>query len=387
METVTAPDAVESLTAVSDDLPPALFGYAAMHVAMRRDAARLRVALEGGRGDGEALRRWWRLFSDVIVRHHQREDDLIWPMLAAVDPSFADDVVAMDADHAALDAAMEGLGRALVELGATPASHEVAMRAAATFADVLTGHLEREERAAFHRLTQHPQRWAEVERCIERGVRMRDAAFELPWMHDGLDLARSRRLWARVPRVARPLARLWWQPRYRRLVAAAGIGAAQPVGQVPWTGIAKPPSGTRGVRTPPRVVARLVKPALIRMHKRSGDRFRGFDVLYLTTVGARSGQLRTTPVARFDDGVGGWVVVASASGAARHPAWYHNAVAHPDRVRVEVGGRTVKVAVDQLEGDVRDRAWQDVVDRVPMFGEYSDKTDRQIPLLRLTPAT
>jgi hypothetical protein len=48
-------------------------------------------------------------------------------------------------------------------------------------------------------------------------------------------------------------------------------------------------------------------------HRRSGDRFRGSDLLYLTTVGARTGERRTNPVARFDDGRGGWLVVASPS--------------------------------------------------------------------------
>lgn len=156
-------------------------------------------------------------------------------------------------------------------------------------------------------------------------------------------------------------------------------------GQSPSGTIVKPPSGTRGVKAPPAALVRLITPALMRAHRRSGDRFRGFDVLYLSTVGARTGQPRTTPVARFDDGHGGWIVVASASGSARHPAWYHNVVAHPGDVRVEVGGRATRVRVEQLEGEARERAWADVAARVPLFGEYRSKTDRHIPLLRLTP--
>src|SRR4051812_33932846 len=89
--------------------------------------------------------------------------------------------------------------------------------------------------------------------------------------------------------------------------------------------IEKPPTGTRGGRKPPGFLGRILTPVMTRLHRRQGDRFRGMDLLYLTTVGAKSGQRRTTPVTRFDDG-DGWIVVASAGGTAQHPGWYHNVV-------------------------------------------------------------
>jgi deazaflavin-dependent oxidoreductase (nitroreductase family) len=51
--------------------------------------------------------------------------------------------------------------------------------------------------------------------------------------------------------------------------------------------------------------------------------------LLLTTAGARSGLARTTPV-NYTRAGQGYVVVASKSGAPRHPDWYHNLLAHPD---------------------------------------------------------
>jgi deazaflavin-dependent oxidoreductase (nitroreductase family) len=114
----------------------------------------------------------------------------------------------------------------------------------------------------------------------------------------------------------------------------------------------------------------------------------GKGLLYITTVGARSGRQRTNPVARFEDGQGGWYVVASAGGAARHPAWYHNLAAHPDQVWVQVGGMKRRVKVEQLSGDERSEVWEQVVvARVPNFGAYPQKTDREIPVLRLTPVS
>lgn len=149
--------------------------------------------------------------------------------------------------------------------------------------------------------------------------------------------------------------------------------------------VQKPPAGTRGARTPPRLLAKIMFPLMERIHRRSGDRFNGMDLLYLTTVGARSGERRTTPVARFDDGQGGWIIVASASGAARHPGWYHNIAAHPDEVWVEARGTKHRVTVEQLEGEMRDRVWGLITERAPNFKGYLEKTDRQLPVLRLTP--
>ena len=145
------------------------------------------------------------------------------------------------------------------------------------------------------------------------------------------------------------------------------------------------PGGTHGARTPPRPLLRILMPIMERVHRRKGDRFRGGDLLYLTTIGARTGQRRTNPVARFDDGHGGWLVVASFGGAAHHPGWYHNIAAHPDQVFAEVAGVTHRVEADQLAGPDYDAAWAFVTARSAGFRGYGDRTDRRIPVLRLVP--
>jgi hypothetical protein len=48
--------------------------------------------------------------------------------------------------------------------------------------------------------------------------------------------------------------------------------------------------------------------------------------------------------------------VASAAGAARNPAWYHNLAAHPDQVWIETAGRKAAVTAEQLHGAERDEA-------------------------------
>jgi deazaflavin-dependent oxidoreductase (nitroreductase family) len=121
-------------------------------------------------------------------------------------------------------------------------------------------------------------------------------------------------------------------------------------------------------------------------HRRSGDKFQGMDLLYLTTVGAKSGQKRQSTVGRFEDGEDAWLVVASAGGAAQNPAWYHNIAAHPDQVWIEFGGRQLRVNPIQLSGDAREHAWQRITQRQPRYAGYQTKTDRAIPVIRLARA-
>jgi deazaflavin-dependent oxidoreductase (nitroreductase family) len=131
----------------------------------------------------------------------------------------------------------------------------------------------------------------------------------------------------------------------------------------------------------------FVKNIMIKVHRRGGDRFMGMDLLYLTTVGAKTGQKRLSPVARFPDGDDAWLVVASNNGSARHPSWYHNLKAHPDQVWFEIAGRTVQATVEQLEGPRRDAAWQRITASQPRFAGYQRKTARVLPIVRLSCAS
>jgi deazaflavin-dependent oxidoreductase (nitroreductase family) len=112
----------------------------------------------------------------------------------------------------------------------------------------------------------------------------------------------------------------------------------------------------------------------------------GLDLLVLTTVGARSGQRRETVLGSFPDGEGGWLIAASFGGAVANPAWYHNLVAHPDQVQLQVDGRAFPATVTQLSGDERDAAWRRITTAQPRYAGYERATDRAIPVLRLTPA-
>ena len=106
-------------------------------------------------------------------------------------------------------------------------------------------------------------------------------------------------------------------------------------------------------------------------------------LLVLTSVGARTGQRRETILGSFPDGEKAWLVAASAAGATRNPACYHNLAAHPDRAQIAVGGKTFPVTVTQLSGAERDAAWQRIVAAQPQYAGFASKTSRVIPVIRL----
>ncbi len=114
-----------------------------------------------------------------------------------------------------------------------------------------------------------------------------------------------------------------------------------------------------------------------------GGRFRGSPVLLLTSTGRRSGQLRTTPLLHVVDG-DRKVVVASYLGAEHHPAWYHNLLAHPE-VTVQAGSSVQQMRAEVADPAERARLWSPLVAMYPTYDDYQAKTERQIPVVVLTP--
>jgi len=105
-----------------------------------------------------------------------------------------------------------------------------------------------------------------------------------------------------------------------------------------------PPSGTRGVNLRGFPIFRLFNRLSVWLYRRRSGGSGGRAGLLLTTKGARSGRERTVALSKFGDGEGRWLIVAALADAARHPAWFFNLAKHPDRVWVEVGRESFKVA-------------------------------------------
>ena len=135
------------------------------------------------------------------------------------------------------------------------------------------------------------------------------------------------------------------------------------------------------------MATKLITRTHIALYQRTGGklggRFRGAPVLLLTTTGRRSGQLRTTPLLHVVDG-NRKVVVASYAGAEHHPAWYHNLLAHPE-VTVQAGSSVQPMRAEVADSAERARLWPPLVAMYPTYDDYQAKTERQIPVVVLTP--
>lgn len=118
---------------------------------------------------------------------------------------------------------------------------------------------------------------------------------------------------------------------------------------------------------------------------RLGSTLNGAPLLLLITRGRRTGKPRTTPLARIEHG-GHLHVIASAGGADADPAWFRNLTAEP-RVGVQDGARRLTARAVVLNGAERDAVYAAAVEMMSGFGEYRRRTDRTIPVVRLTPTS
>lgn len=108
-------------------------------------------------------------------------------------------------------------------------------------------------------------------------------------------------------------------------------------------------------------------------------------MVVLSSTGARSGERRDIPLAYFTDG-DDVILIASNYGGGRHPAWYHNLIAHPE-CELHIGQRGGRFVAHEAEGLDRDRLYALAVERLNRVFELHEKRSgaRRIPVLRLTP--
>lgn len=108
----------------------------------------------------------------------------------------------------------------------------------------------------------------------------------------------------------------------------------------------------------------------------------GANILLLHTIGAKSGVERINPVEYFMDG-DRYVVIASASGVDRHPAWYYNLLTHPE-ISIEVGIEQVTVIAAETSEPERTKLYEHMETILHSFTEYKYMTSRVIPVFTLT---
>ena len=107
----------------------------------------------------------------------------------------------------------------------------------------------------------------------------------------------------------------------------------------------------------------------------------------LTVRGAKSGQLRRTPLACMPEGAEkdsgrSWLLIGSNFGRTGHPAWTANLLAHPD-AEVSWKGKDIPVRARLLAGEERDAAWKALLAFWPLYGTYQARVEREIRIFRI----
>ncbi len=118
---------------------------------------------------------------------------------------------------------------------------------------------------------------------------------------------------------------------------------------------------------------------------KDGTELKGRPVILLTTIGAKSGKIRKTPLMRVEH-EGEYAVVASLGGAPKNPVWYYNIKARP-QVELQDEGVTKDYSSREVFDDEKAAWWERAVATWPDYAEYQTKTDRQIPVFVLTPVS
>jgi deazaflavin-dependent oxidoreductase (nitroreductase family) len=118
------------------------------------------------------------------------------------------------------------------------------------------------------------------------------------------------------------------------------------------------------------------------VYKLTGGRVWGkvkeWDTCLVTMTGAKSGKRKTIPV-MYVPYNNGTIMVASLGGAPRHPTWYYNLVAHPD-IEVQYRSKKMKLRARQVSAEEKAQLWPTCVEHYPPYGDYQDRTDRDIPV-------
>lgn len=136
-----------------------------------------------------------------------------------------------------------------------------------------------------------------------------------------------------------------------------------------------------------RPVTRTVSTLHAAAYRATGGRAqnRKYPTMLLTVVGRKSGKLRTVPLIYLRDGER-FVIAAAYSGSDTDPTWWRNLQANP-AAEILVNGSTLRVVAAQADAAERPELWRRLEQMYPYFTDYQRRTDRQIPVIVLTPAT
>jgi deazaflavin-dependent oxidoreductase (nitroreductase family) len=115
----------------------------------------------------------------------------------------------------------------------------------------------------------------------------------------------------------------------------------------------------------------------------AGSDMKGKPIILLTTIGAKSGKVRKTPLMRVEHN-GEYALVASMGGAPKHPVWYYNLVGDP-HVQLQDGPTPQDMTAREVFGEEKALWWERAVAAWPDYASYQRRTDREIPVFVIEP--
>lgn len=113
-----------------------------------------------------------------------------------------------------------------------------------------------------------------------------------------------------------------------------------------------------------------------------GTDLNGSPCLLLDYQGRRSGDWLRTVLIYGRDG-DDYLIVASKGGAPEHPLWYLSVEDNPE-VHLRVGAERFTARAETLSPDEKARVWPHLLDVYAPYADYQKKTDRDIPVVRLS---
>ena len=134
-----------------------------------------------------------------------------------------------------------------------------------------------------------------------------------------------------------------------------------------------------------RPVVRVFTDWHVLLYRLTGGKaqFPQFPTLLLTTRGRKTGKERTIPLIYVMDG-NRFIIAAAYAGSDRNPVWWLN-LQHSGEGVVQVMRRQVRVRPSVARPEERAEFWRRLVAMYPSFTEYQSRTERQIPIIVLTP--
>ena len=110
----------------------------------------------------------------------------------------------------------------------------------------------------------------------------------------------------------------------------------------------------------------------------------GLPIIQLTTIGAKSGQLRTVPLVGLLDGEK-IALIGTNFGKPNHPGWVHNLKANPE-CQVRYNRALQRYIARFTEGQERETYWQMALSYYVGYEKYKTRArEREIAVIVLEP--